>query len=117
HLTDALMIRPIDPTTGNIYAQSEYFQEEPDTRADAKKESRVLRGYYLLEELSTAANNEARVLRRFWFDRVNGIRLARIQTYDDRGLLVTDVSYFNETTFGEGVTASLHSRAVLTRPQ
>ena len=117
HLTDALMIRPVETTTGNIYAQSEYFQEEPDTRADAKKESRVLRGYYLLEELSPAANNEARVLRRFWFDRVNGIRLARIQTYDDRGLLVTDVSYFNEKTFGEGVTASLPSRIVLTRPQ
>lgn len=117
HLTDALMIRPVETTNGNIYAQSEYFQEEPDTRADAKKESRVLRGYYLLEELSPPANNEARVLRRFWFDRVNGIRLARIQTYDDRGLLVTDVSYFNERTFGEGVTASLPSRVVLTRPQ
>jgi len=117
HLTDALMIRPVETTTGNIYAQSEYFQEEPDTRPDAKKEARVLRGYYLLEELSPAANNEARVLRRLWFDRVDGIRLARIQTYDDRGLLVTDVSYFNERTFGEGVTASLPSRIVLTRPQ
>ena len=117
HLTDALMIRPVETTTDNIYAQSEYFQEEPDPRADAKKEARVLRGYYLLEELSPAANNEARVLRRFWFDRVNGIRLARIQTYDDRGRLVTDVSYFNERTFGEGVTASLPSRIVITRPQ
>jgi len=117
HLTDALMIRPVDTSTGNIYAQSEYFQEEQDPRPQAKKEARVLRGYYLLEELSPAANNEARVLRRFWFDRVNGIRLARIQTYDDRGLLVTDVSYFNEKTFGEGATASLPSRVEITRPQ
>ena len=117
HLTDALMIRPIEPTTGNIYAQSEYFQEEPDPRPQAKKESRVLRGYYLLEELSPPANNESRVLRRFWFDRVNGIRLARIQSYDDRGLLVTDVSYFNERVFGENTTASLPSRVVITRPQ
>lgn len=117
HLTDALMIRPIDTTTGNIYAQSEYFQEEPDTRLQAKKETRVLRGYYLLEELSPPANNESRVLRRFWFDRVNGIRLARIQTYDERGLLVTDVSYFNERVFGETTTASLPSRVVITRPQ
>ena len=117
HLTDALMIRPIDATTGNIYAQSEYFQEEPDTRPQAKKETRVLRGYYLLEELSPPANNESRVLRRFWFDRVSGIRLARVQTYDERGLLITDVSYFNEKVFGENTTASLPSRVVITRPQ
>ena len=117
HLTDALMIRPIDTSAGNIYAQSEYFQEEPDSRPEAKKETRVLRGYYLLEELATGTNNEARVLRRFWFDRVNGIRLARIQTYDDRGRLVTDVSYFNEKIFGEGITASLPSLVVITRPQ
>jgi hypothetical protein len=117
HLTDALMIRPIDQSAGNIYAQSEYFQEEPDTRLQAKKETRVLRGYYLLEELSPPAKNESRVLRRFWFDRVNGIRLARIQTYDERGLLVTDVSYFSERVFGETTTASLPSRVVITRPQ
>jgi hypothetical protein len=117
HLTDALMIRPIDTTAKQIYAQSEYFQEEADTRAQAKKGARVLRGYYLLEELSEPVGNEVRVLRRFWFDRVSGIRLARVQTYDDRGLLVTDVSYFNEQTFGENATASLPSRVVITRPQ
>jgi hypothetical protein len=117
HLTDALMIRPIDSTAGNIFAQSEFFQEEPDMGPKAKKDARVLRGYYLLEELSPPANNESRVLRRFWFDRVNGIRLARIQSYDDSGLLVTDVSYFNERSFGENTTASLPSRIVITRPQ
>jgi hypothetical protein len=117
HLTDALMVRPIDSTTGRLYAQSEFFQEEPDTREQAKKGARVLRGYYLLEELSEPNGDEARVLRRFWFDRVNGIRLARVQTYDERGLLITDVSYFNERRFGENATASLPSRVEITRPQ
>jgi len=118
HLTDALMIRPIDVRAGGrIYAQSEYFQEEDDTRPQAKKGTRVMRGYYLLEELSEPSGNEARVLRRFWFDRVNGIKLSRVQTYDERGLLVTDVSYFNEKAFGENATASLPSRVEITRPQ
>jgi hypothetical protein len=117
HLTDALMIRPIDSGGPNIYAQSEFFQEEPDTRPQAKKGARVMRGYYLVEELSAPVNGEARVMRRFWFDRVNGIRLARVQTYDDRGLLVTDVSYFNEKPFGENNVASLPSRVDITRPQ
>lgn len=117
HLTDALMLRPIDTTAKRIYAQSEYFQEEADTRPQAKKGARVLRGYYLLEEMSEPIGNEVRVLRRFWFDRVNGIKLARVQTYDDLGSLVTDVSYFNERTFGENAIASLPSRVEITRPQ
>src|SRR4030095_8961950 len=60
HLTDALMIRPIDVSVGGrIYAQSEYFQEEDDTRPQAKKGTRVMRGYYLLEEVSEPNGNEA----------------------------------------------------------
>jgi hypothetical protein len=117
HLTDALMVRPIDSQKSGLYAQSEYFQEEPDTRSNAKKGSRVMRGYYFLEELSEPKDGEVRVLRRFWFDRVNGIRLARVQTYDERGLLVTDVAYFNEQPFGENSVALMPTRVEITRPQ
>ena len=117
HLTDAFMIRPIEPNNGLIYVQSEFFQEEPDTRPKAKKGSRIVRPYYLLEEFSTPNAGDAKMLRRFWLDRVGGIKLARVQTYDDRGLLVTDVSYFNEKTVGSSTTASLPSRIEITRPQ
>jgi competence protein ComGC len=92
HLTDALMISPI-PTTGQnglTYVQSEFYQEEADSRPE-KRGARVVRGYYLLEEFSQSGTNDARMLRRFWFDRVNGIRLARIQSFDESGLLTTDV--------------------------
>ncbi|HEV2835429.1 MAG TPA: hypothetical protein VGW58_08935, partial [Pyrinomonadaceae bacterium] len=117
HLTDAFMIRPIEPGNSAIYVQSEFFQEESDTRRQAKKGVRVMRGYYLLEEFSQPQDGSAKLLRRFWFDRVRGIRLARVQTYDDRGLLVTDVAYFNEKQLGSGTTASLPSRIEITRPQ
>lgn len=117
HLTDAFMIRPIEPNNSFFYAQSEFFQEEKDTRRGAKKDARVMHGYYLLEEFSTAGPGEAKLLRRFWLDRVGGIRLARLQTYDDRGLLVTDVSYYNEKSLGSTTTASLPSRVEITRPQ
>ena len=117
HLTDAFMIRPIEANGPYIYVQSEFFQEEPDTRPRAKKSDRVMRGYYLLEEFSQAPNGEAKMSRRFWFDRVNGIRLARVQSYDDRGRVVTDVAYFNEKVIGNGTTASLPSRIEITRPQ
>jgi len=116
HLTDAFMIRPIEANNSFIYAQSEFFQEEADNRRNANKNSRIMRGYYLLEEFSTASG-DAKMLRRFWFDRVNGIRLARVQSYDDRGKLITDVAYFNEKTLGSSATASLPSRVEITRPQ
>jgi hypothetical protein len=117
HLTDAFMIRPIEATSSLIYVQSQFFQEEADTRPRAKKNARVMRGYYLLEELSQPQAGEAKISRRFWFDRVDKIRLARVQTYDDRGQIITDVSYGNETTLGSGATASLPSRIEITRPQ
>jgi hypothetical protein len=116
HLTDALMIRPVSTGTSEIsYAQSEFFQEEADSRPQAKKGTRVVRGYYLLEELSNSGG-DAKLLRRFWFDRVGGIRLARLQTFDDRGLLFTDVSYFDSQPFGEGGTQRLPVRIEITRP-
>jgi len=117
HLTDAFMVRPIETNGSMVYAQSEFFNNEPDTRRQAKKGSRIIRGYYLLEEFSTASPGDAKLRRRFWFDRVGGIRLARVQGYDERGRLITDVSYSNEKSLGSGPTASLPSRVEITRPQ
>ena len=118
HLTDALMLNPIpDPAqSGLIYVRSEFYQEEADNRPRAKSAVRVVRGYYQLEEISQPQSGEARLLRRFWFDRVNGIRLARLQSFDDKGLLITDVSYWDEKPFGESAQVRLPSRIEITRP-
>ncbi|MEO7970629.1 MAG: hypothetical protein ABI698_04965 [bacterium] len=117
HLTDALMISPIvvGSQNGLTYVQSEFYQEEADSRPE-KRGARVVRGYYLLEEVSQAGTNDARLLRRFWFDRVNGIRLARIQSFDENGLLTTDVSYWDEKPIGESGQTRLPARIEITRP-
>lgn len=117
HLTDALMISPImvGSQSGLTYVQSEFYQEEADSRPE-KRGARVVRGYYLLEEISQAGTNDARLLRRFWFDRVNGIRLARIQSFDENGLLTTDVSYWDEKPIGESGQTRLPARSEITRP-
>lgn len=116
HLTDAMLIRPIQTRaeSGLTYARSEFYQEEKDPNS-AKK--RVVRGYYLLDELAPAEDRGARVLRRFWFDRVRGIRLARLQTFDQSGVLLTDVSYGETKNFGTETRVMLPSRIELTRPQ
>lgn len=118
HLTDALMIHPIAAAseTGVVYSESEFFQEEADSRPQAKKGTRIVRGYYVLEEFSLPSAGEARLLRRFWFDRVDTVHLARLQTFDDHGLLITDVAYRDEKPFGETGQAKLPSRIEITRP-
>ncbi|HLN98468.1 MAG TPA: hypothetical protein VK208_08415 [Pyrinomonadaceae bacterium] len=118
HLTDALMLSSIPDTSqnGRTYARSEFYQEEPDTRPQAKSGVRVVRGYYLLEEFSQGSSGEAQLLRRFWFDRVGGIRLARIQSFNEQGLLITDVAYWDEKPFGETLQLRLPSRVEITRP-
>jgi hypothetical protein len=117
HLTDAFMIRPIDPNGSLIYAQSQFFLEEADTRRGAQKNARVMRPYYVLDEFSQPAGGQAKLLRRLWFDRVSGIRLARVQSFDEKGALITDVAYYNERQLGSGPTVSLPSRIDITRPQ
>lgn len=117
HFTEALMVRPIVTEDGFIYSQSEFFQEEPDPRPQVNKDVRVMRGYYLLEELSQPTAGDTHLARRFWFDRVNGIRLARLQTYDDQGQLITDVGYANEKPFGANAQIVMPSRIEITRPQ
>jgi hypothetical protein len=117
HLTDALLIRPIDPhAPGVMYAQSEFFQSEKDpAKPDSSK--RVARGYYLLEEFQPAGDGGARLLRRFWFDRVNGVRLARLQTFDEKGALITDVSYGEVRKFGTEGNVLMPVQVSVTRPQ
>jgi competence protein ComGC len=118
HLTDALMLSPVQASgqSGLTYVRSEFYQDEADNRPQAKPGVRVVRGYFLLEEFSQPPSGEARLLRRFWFDRVSGIRLARLQSFNEQGLLITDVSYWDEKPFGETAQFRLPARIEITRP-
>lgn len=118
HFTDALLVRPIAASDSNLlYARSETFVEEPDTRPRARRGARVVRGYYTLDELAPEGDGRARILRRFWFDRFGEVRLARLQNFDEQGQLVTDVVYSEPRNFGEAGRYNLPSRIELTRPQ
>jgi len=118
HLTDAVLVPPVSfEDTKHVYAQAETYEEEPDPRPGAKKDARVVRGYYVLSEMELVSQNRARVTRRFWFDRVGTLRLARVQIYGERGQLITDVVYSNPQPFGEEGRLRLPAQVELTRPQ
>lgn len=117
HFTDAMLVRPTDPAL--MYTQSTIFQIEEDETTDKNSPLRkVNRGYYLLDEYAKNANGEAVITRRFWFDRVGGIRLARQQIFDAKGEIESDIVYGAEGNLTEtGQYNRLPLQVTVTRPQ
>jgi hypothetical protein len=118
HFTDAILVRPIDNEQFD-YLTTTITQEEFDV--DAKKNSPikwVLRGYYLLDEIRRNENGDLIISRRFWFDRVAPVRLARQQIFDAKGEIESDITYGKEgnlTTTGEYTQLPL--QIIVTRPK
>ncbi len=94
HFTEALLVRPIDRENYS-YLQSTINQEEVDFALVKKKSpvGWVLRGYYLLDEFRKNDDGSMSITRRFWFDRVGKIRLARQQIFDAGGEVESDIVY------------------------
>ena len=112
-----MLVRPTDGA--NLYTQSTIFQIEEDASLEKKSPLRkVMRGYYLLDEYSKQANGELKIARRFWFDRVGGIRLARQQIFDDKGEIESDIIYGKEGSLTDtGNFANLPLEIQVTRPK
>jgi hypothetical protein len=117
HFTDAMLVRPIDDQ--HLYTQSTIFQlEEDETEREKSPLRRVMRGYYLLDEYVKGADNALIISRRFWFDRVGGIRLARQQIFDRRGEIESDIVYGREGNLSNtGEYNRLPLRIQVTRPK
>lgn len=95
HFTDAMLVRPTSEE--HLYTQSTIFENEEDASLDKKSPvRRVVRGYYMLDEFVKQPDNSLVIARRFWFDRVGGIRLARQQIFDSKGEIESDIVYGKE---------------------
>lgn len=117
HFIDALLVRPTD--SEHTYLQSQIVEDEVDPTARKKSPTaRVLRGYYLLDELTKNANGDLAVTRRFWFDRVGGIRLARQQIFDAGGEIESDIVYGKQGNLSDNPDYSnLPLRVEVSRPK
>ncbi len=117
HFTDAMLVRPTDEV--HVYTHSTIFQLEEDVTLSKKSSIRkVNRGYYLLDEFAKHANGELVISRRFWFDRVGGIRLARQQIFDAKGEIESDIVYGAEGNLTDtGSYNRLPLQIIVTRPQ
>lgn len=117
HFTDAMLVRPTDDA--HLYSTSTIFQVEEDTTVDSKSPLRkVTRGYYLLDEFEKQGDEAMKISRRFWFDRVGGIRLARQQLFDAAGEIESDITYGKEGKLSEsGDYLNLPLEIQVTRPK
>ena len=117
HFTDAMLVRPTDDS--HLYTHSTIFQIEEDESQPKKSPlRRVNRGYYLLDEFIKGSAGELVISRRFWFDRVGGIRLARQQIFDTRGEIESDIVYGAEGNLtATGEYTRLPLQIIVTRPQ
>jgi hypothetical protein len=115
HFTDAMLVRPTDDA--HVYTQSTIFQIEEDPTQPKKSPLRsVNRGYYLLDEFQKGADGKMTISRRFWFDRVGGIRLAKQQLFDAKGEIESDIVYGREGNLtSTGEYANLPLRIQVTR--
>ena len=117
HFTDAMLVRPTNDS--DLYTQSTIFQIEEDTTLDSHSPVRkVMRGYYLLDEFAKAAHGSLKITRRFWFDRVGSIRLARQQIFDAQGEIESDIVYGREGNLTDTANyANLPLEIQVTRPK
>lgn len=117
HFTDAMLVRPAD--SADIYLQSTIYQvEEDETQKKNSPLRKVMRGYYLLDEFAKDSKGDLKIARRFWFDRVGGIRLARQQIFDVKGEIESDIIYGKEGSLGaNGEYNNLPLRIQVTRPK
>lgn len=118
HFTDAMLMRPIDEANFS-YSQSTIQQEEENMDVAKKSPLRnVFRGYYLLDELRKNADGSLTVSRRFWFDRVGTVRLARQQIFDEKGEIESDITYGKQGNLTDtGEYNNLPLRIEVTRPK
>jgi hypothetical protein len=116
HFTDAMLVRPTEER--DVYLQSTIFEIEEDTTVDKKSPLRkVMRGYYLLDEFVPQTGGDMKIARRFWFDRVGGIRLARQQIFDAKGEIESDIVYGKEGALTDtGQYPNLPLEITVTRP-
>jgi len=117
HFTDAMLVRPTDEE--HVYTMTTIFQEERDASTTERSPVReVVRGYYLLDEYAKNDDGSLKIARRFWFDRVGGIRLARQQIFDKNDEIESDIVYGKPGVLtGTGNYNNLPLQITVTRPK
>lgn len=111
HVTDALLIAPIEFSTA-AYVHEEQVVEE-DLRPGAKKGAQVRKSYYVVTAIRYGEHSPR---MQFWFSRQGELSLARQRVFDGAGLLVTEALYSDDLPPDPETGIRLASRIRIERP-
>jgi hypothetical protein len=94
HITNSFLVKAITPECRHQVFREEVRQVERDTRS-GRKNSFVERTYYVVYVLDQDEKGQAKLRRKFWFDRtLKDTPLVRQQTFENgEGKLTSDDSY------------------------
>jgi hypothetical protein len=94
HITNSFLIKPISSDSRNDVFREEARVMEPDTRP-GRKNRFVERTYYVVYVLEHGEKGQAKLRRKFWFDRTQpDTPLVRQQTFENgEGKLASDDFY------------------------
>ncbi|HZS44196.1 MAG TPA: hypothetical protein VFC63_03780 [Blastocatellia bacterium] len=113
HLTDAILMRPVEPDANSMYFVEQATEVEPDPDITHKKGSQVERPYYVVTLLERENDGEARITRRVWFDRTAESAPLTRQQFFENGRVATDVTY---SEFFRAGAYSLPKKIFVRRP-
>jgi len=90
HVTEALLIKPLETDDRTAIFREEIKQEEP-----GKDKRRVVKSYSVLYVVERNDQNQLELSRKLWFDRtLPDTPLARVQLFDiGSGKLASDITY------------------------
>ena len=94
HITDSVLIKPISDDERRDVFREEVRVTEPDQRP-GKSGRMVEKTYYVVYVIERGAGGQAKLRRKFWFDRTTeGAPLSRQQIFENgEGRLASDVTY------------------------
>jgi hypothetical protein len=94
HITDSFLIRPISNDERHDVFREEVHATEADTRV-GKTGRMVEKTYYVVYVIERGEGGQAKLRRKFWFDRTQpGTPLTRQQVFENgEGRLASDVKY------------------------
>jgi hypothetical protein len=103
HITDSVLIKPISADERHDVFREEVHASEPDMRP-GKSGRLVEKTYYVVYVLERGEGGQAKLRRKFWFDRTQpGTPLTRQQVFENgEGRLASDVTYTNWFTLPNG---------------
>ena len=114
HITDAFLLPKIKTEDeGMMVFLNEERIEEFDKRQSVRKGPSVRKSYYVVTVVKSGQHSPS---ARYWFDRIEMLKLARQQRYDSEGHIVASIRYDDYFKLSSKIKTDFPSTIQIERP-